>query len=191
MNIANALTGFRLLASPALLVPAIRGDEGWFLALFLVLELTDWLDGRLAVRLDQRTDLGARLDSVADMVMYAGLLAGLVLLEGEVLAAAWPWLAAALGGYALSWLASLVKFRRMPSYHTRSAKASYFLVLAAVVGLLAGDLVWPVWVAAAGVTVANLEAILVTLVLHAPRSDVPSVLAALEDRGEGAGLAGR
>jgi CDP-diacylglycerol--glycerol-3-phosphate 3-phosphatidyltransferase len=133
--------------------------------------------------LDQRSEFGARLDSIADMVMYTLLLGGLVLLEGEVLAREWPWLVPALGGYALSWLLSLVKFGQMPSYHTLTAKASYFLVIGATIGLLAGDLVWPVRVAAAGVTTANLEAVLLTLTLDAPRSDVPSILTLTEGDG--------
>lgn len=176
MNVPNALTALRLALSPGLVLLALVGRPTWFLWLFLGLEFTDWLDGKVADWLDQRSEFGARLDSVADMVMYAVLLVGLVLLEGDVLAREWPWLVPALGGYVVSWLASLLKFRRMPSYHTLTAKGSYFLVIGATVALLALDLAWPVRVAAAGVTVANLEAVLLTLTLDAPRSDVPSIL---------------
>lgn len=185
MNVPNALTTLRIILSPGLALFAIRGNASAFLWLFLALEVTDWLDGKLAVWLDQRSELGARLDSVADMVMYSLLLGGLVLLEGEVLAREWPWLVPALGGYALSWLLSLVKFGEMPSYHTLGAKASYFLVIAATIALLALDLVWPVRLAAVGVAATNLEAVLITLVLDAPQSDVPSVLTVLWDRDSG------
>lgn len=176
LNLPNTLTALRIVLSPGLVVLALRGQPSLFLWLFLALEFTDWLDGKLAVWLDQRSEFGARLDSIADMLMYAILLAGLILLEGEVLAREWPWLVPALAGYAASWITSLVKFGQMPSYHTLTAKASYFLVIGATLGLLALDLAWPIRVAAAGVAAANLEAVLLTLVLDAPRSDVPSVL---------------
>lgn len=183
MNVPNTLTTLRMVLAPGLALFALRENASAFLWLFLALEMTDWLDGKLAVWLDQRSEFGARLDSIADMVMYTLLLGGLVLLEGEVLAREWPWLVPALGGYALSWLLSLARFGQMPSYHTLSAKASYFLVIGATIGLLAGDLVWPVRVAAAGVAAANLEAVLLTLTLDAPLSDVPSILTLTEDDG--------
>lgn len=182
MNVPNALTALRLALSPGLVLLALGGRPTWFLWLFLGLEFTDWLDGKLAVWLDQRSTFGARLDSVADLVMYAVLLLGLLLLEGDVLAREWPWLVPALGGYVVSWVASLLKFRSMPSYHTLTAKGSYFLVIGATVSLLALDLAWPVRVAAAGVAVANLEAVLLTLVLDAPRSDVPSIFTVARPR---------
>lgn len=183
MNVPNALTTLRIVLSPGLALFAFRGSASAFLWLFLALEVTDWLDGKLAVWLDQRSEFGARLDSIADMVMYSLLLGGLVRLEGEVLAGEWPWLVPALGGYALSWILSLARFKQMPSYHTLTAKASYILVIGATIGLLAGDLVWPVRVAAVGVATANLEAVLLTLTLDAPRSDVPSILTLRDDDG--------
>ena len=182
MNLPNALTLLRLLISPVLVVLALEGRSALFLYLFLGLEATDWLDGRLAVLLEQRTELGARLDSIADLVMYGLLLAGLGLLEGEVLIRAWPWLASVAVTCAASWIASLAKFGQMPSYHTLGAKASYFLVIGATVGLLVLELVWPVRLAASAVAVTNLEAVAITLVLDVPRSDVASILTVLRER---------
>ncbi len=182
MNLPNAITSVRLAIAPALAVLALAGRSDLFLYLFLALEATDWLDGKLAVLLDQRSELGARLDSIADMVMYGLLLGGLAVLEWEVLLGEWPWIALVPATYAASWLLSLTKFGQMPSYHTLTAKASYFLVIGATVGLLALDLVWPVRVAAAAAALTNLEAVSITLVLESPRSDVASVLTVLDGK---------
>lgn len=179
MNLPNALTAVRLAVSPALAVLALAGEGRLFLYLFLALEATDLLDGLAARLLDQRTELGARLDSIADMVMYGLLLGGLGVLEGDVLLGEWPWIALVPVTYAASWILSFGKFGRMPSYHTLTARASYFLVIGATAGLLALDLVWPVRVAAAAVAVTNLEAVAISLVLETPRSDVASVLTLL------------
>lgn len=181
MNLPNALTAFRLLASPALAVLALSGRDDLFLYLFLILEVTDWLDGRLAVLLNQQSEFGARLDSVADMVMYGLLLAGLLVLEWESLHAEWPWIALVPATYAASWGVSMVKFGQMPSYHTLAAKASYFLVIGATAALLVLDLVWPVRVAAAAAALTNLESVVITLVLDTPRSDVVSLFGVLEE----------
>ncbi|MDP2497546.1 MAG: CDP-alcohol phosphatidyltransferase family protein [Candidatus Palauibacterales bacterium] len=184
MSLPNVITAIRLVVAPALAVLALAGRGDLFLYLFLALEATDLLDGLLARILDQKTELGARLDSIADLVMYGLLLGGLALLEGDVLLGEWPWIALVPLTYAASWIASLAKFGQMPSYHTLSARASYFLVIGATAGLLALDLVWPIRVAAGAVAVTNLEAVAITLVLEAPRSDLASVLTALdEDRG--------
>ena len=175
MNIPNAVAAFRLVLSPGLLVLAHAGERGFFLALFLALEASDWLDGKLAVWLDQRTTAGARLDTVADMVLYGGLLIGLGMLEGEVFLGEWPWMVPALAGYAASWALSLFKFGKPPSYHAWSAKISWFVGLVAVLALFLWDTVVMIRVTAVMVALANLEAIALTLKLDEARSDVPSV----------------
>lgn len=177
LNVPNAIAGGRLLLSPGLVLLALAGRSTWFLGLFVFLEATDWLDGKLAVTLDQRTTFGSRVDTVADMVMYGALLVGLVLLEGDRFLGEWPWMVPGLVGYLVSWVASLVKFGTLPSYHALTAKATWLLALVAVVALLVWGEAWPLRVAAVMVAVANVEAILLTLKLDRPRSDVPSIFA--------------
>lgn len=173
----NVLGLLRLLGSPGLIVLALGEASTGFLVLFLALEATDWLDGKLAVGLDQRTTFGSRLDSVADMTMYGALLVGLVILEGETFLAEWPWMAPALAGYVVSWGLSFWKFGTLPSYHAWTAKASWLLAVLAALALLLLGWVWPVRVAAVAVTIANLEASALTLRLTRARSDVPSIFA--------------
>ena len=77
MNLANAITSFRLL-----LIPMVVGTyySDWVLsnvaaaALFTLASLSDWLDGYLARRLDIATDLGAFLDPVADKLLVSAVL---------------------------------------------------------------------------------------------------------------------
>lgn len=185
MNLPNVVATLRLALAPGLLVLALGDREGLFLGLFLFLEFSDWLDGKLAAWLDQRTTTGARLDTVADMVLYGALLAGLGILKGELFLREWPWMAPALAGYAASWVLSLVKFGQLPSYHAWSAKVSWFLGLLAVVALFVYGDVLLLRVAAVMVTVANLEAIALTVVLDRARSDVPSVVAAWTEEDPG------
>ncbi len=73
MNIPNILTIFRLIAAPAVglvyaFLPAPIGD--WIaLSLFILAALTDYLDGYLARKWNQITNLGRMLDPIADKAM--------------------------------------------------------------------------------------------------------------------------
>lgn len=176
-TVPNQLAAARLVLSPLLLPVAWTGRGSLFLGLFLVVLSTDWLDGKLAVMLDQRTEIGARLDTVADGVMYTFVLAGLFLLSGDAFVAQWPWMTVAVAAYGLSWGVSLAKFGQLPSYHPWSAKVAWFLALWAVVFLVAEGDPRMLRIATVAVTVANLEAVAITLRLDRPRADVRGVWA--------------
>jgi nicotinamide-nucleotide amidase len=89
MNLPNALTASRLLAIPVLmvlLVAAFPYHDQIAAALFVVASLTDTLDGALARRRGQVTELGKFLDPLADKLFILSVLIVLVQ-EGEL--AAW------------------------------------------------------------------------------------------------------
>ena len=81
LNIPNALTIFRIIAIPLIVVvfflpvPWARPASGW---LFALAGVTDWLDGYLARRLDQTSNFGAFLDPVADKLIVSTALVLLV-----------------------------------------------------------------------------------------------------------------
>lgn len=175
LTVPNGIALLRLIGAPGLLLLAHAERPGLVLLAFLGLEASDWLDGKLAAVLDQRSTLGARLDSVADAVMYSSLLGALWILKGELFLAEWAWMAPAVLGYLVSWAVSLAKFGKIPGYHAWSAKISWLFALLAAVALLAANDVRLLRVAAVSVTLANLEAILLTLQLDSPRSDVRSI----------------
>ena len=77
-----------------------------------------------------------------------------------------------------------VRFRRLPSYHNRTAKLGWFIAaLAAVLLFLAGNAVLMPW-AFAVVIGTNLEAAAIGLVLPEWRANVSSVVAAWRLRRE-------
>ena len=184
-TLPNALSAFRLVCSPALVALAWAGLPGWCLALFLILSLSDWLDGKLAILWKQSSPFGARLDTAADVTFYACAVGAVLLLRSERLWPELPWLGAVAASYALSVVASLAKYGRVPSYHTRLAKTSWLLAAVAVVALLADGWVWPARLAAGMVVLTNLEATAITLASPAWRADVPSLYHAWRDRDAG------
>ncbi|MGB3492967.1 MAG: CDP-diacylglycerol--glycerol-3-phosphate 3-phosphatidyltransferase [Elainellaceae cyanobacterium] len=84
LNIPNAVTLSRLLGIPALFWvlgdPTV--DQRWVaVVIFTIIAATDWLDGYLARRLNQVTDLGKILDPLVDKLMVVAPLLILVELE--------------------------------------------------------------------------------------------------------------
>lgn len=81
MNLPNWITVSRLLALPILLfcLDHPTPQRRWIaLGVFLVAALTDWLDGYLARKLNQITDLGKFLDPLVDKLLVFGPFLSLV-----------------------------------------------------------------------------------------------------------------
>jgi cardiolipin synthase len=66
---ANQLTLLRVLLVPTFVLLIIYGELGWALATFLIAGVTDALDGLIARRSGQKTNLGAWLDPMADKLL--------------------------------------------------------------------------------------------------------------------------
>ena len=174
-TIPNIICGVRLAGSFVLVAIAWRGQQQIFLWFFVLLAMTDWVDGKLAILLKQRSVLGARLDSWADTALYAALLIGAVILKGDVLRYELGWIIPALACYVISIAAGLWKYHRWPSYHTRAAKTGWFLFILGTIGLFSGWSLWPLRIAFAAATLTNLEAFVITLISPIWRVDVTSV----------------
>lgn len=175
LNVPNTLCVIRLIGSPILVVLAAVDLPLACMVLFIFLSLTDWFDGKLAKLLKQETEFGARLDTVADVTFYACSLLALFVLRGELFLREWVFVSLAVGSYLVSVIAALIKYRRMPSYHTRLAKTSWFLAFIAIVSTFANGSIWIARFALLGVVITNVEAILITLLLPKWRANVPSV----------------
>lgn len=78
---ANLITISRILLSPVLLL-ALRNPP-LFSLLYLACGLTDVLDGHVARKTGGCTDLGARLDSIADLLLFAAIIVSLVSWLGQ------------------------------------------------------------------------------------------------------------
>jgi CDP-diacylglycerol--glycerol-3-phosphate 3-phosphatidyltransferase len=181
LTIPNILCFIRLAGSFILLPIAWQGRNEVFLWLFIFLAMTDWLDGKLAILLDQRSVFGARLDSWADAALYAALLFGIATMYGHRLQSEIIWIGIALASYLVSSAAGFWKYRRWPSYHTRAAKTSWLLTAVAVIALFGEWSLWPLRVAAVAVTLTNIEATLITIISPSWRADVISVYHAWRD----------
>jgi CDP-diacylglycerol--glycerol-3-phosphate 3-phosphatidyltransferase len=185
VTLPNVLSLFRVLAAPGLVMLAARDQRLGVVVMFLAMAASDWIDGKLAILLDQRSNIGPRLDSVADIMMYGGLLISALVLDRDRLAAEWPWIAAPIAAYLAAGSLSLARFGRWPQHHTRTAKISWGLMLVGAVAFLSDWSLWPLRVGLISATLASVQSVLITRTLTEWREDVPSVSAARRMRDTG------
>lgn len=73
MTLANMITIMRFLLVPAVVLAILSGEMGWALAGFLVAGISDGVDGFIARHFNQRTELGAYLDPMADKLLLVSV----------------------------------------------------------------------------------------------------------------------
>jgi cardiolipin synthase len=139
MNIPNAITIARTLLIPVILYLLWREEYGAAFLLFSAAAVGDFLDGYLARRLDQRSQLGALLDPAADKATMLG----------AVLLLAWQgalpmWLAAAIVLRDLIIVVGALTYRALfgflevaPTWASKLNTALEFLAVAAALAVAA------------------------------------------------------
>lgn len=121
MGMANALSALRVVLSVALLaLPALSPT---FLALYATAGLTDMLDGFVARRTGTESELGAKLDSAADLTFAVACLAK-ILPTVAVPAWLWAWVAVIVAVRVANVAGGLVMGRRLVMLHTTANKAA-------------------------------------------------------------------
>lgn len=80
VTIPNAVSVIRILLIPVFIWLAVIGETAWAGWLLAFIGATDWIDGYLARRLDQVSEVGKMLDPVADRLAVAvAVVLGLIL----------------------------------------------------------------------------------------------------------------
>ncbi|MEJ7592390.1 MAG: CDP-alcohol phosphatidyltransferase family protein [Planctomycetaceae bacterium] len=182
LTIPNVICVARFLGSLVILWFAFIGNATVFTIGFIVLSLSDTVDGRLARWLNQRSVFGARLDSASDATLYGCLAIGSLMLKWKELLPEIVWFIVPLVSYAITTGYGLWKYGRIPSYHTYGAKYSQWLVLGGATAMLLDWSMWPMRVASIAVTLTNMEATVISFVLPTWRADVLTLLHVLPKR---------
>lgn len=81
VNIPNILSFIRILSVPVLIYLAWEENEKAFFYLLIFAALTDALDGFIARTWNMKTQLGAKLDSTADFLLYIAAIYGIFALK--------------------------------------------------------------------------------------------------------------
>ena len=183
-SIPNLLSLLRLALVPVLALAATLNQATLFLWLMAISLASDMIDGYFARRLHQVTELGARLDSWADMATYAVMILGLYMIWPSIFIEQVIYLIAATLSYVLPVVIALTRFGSFPSYHTWGAKLAAVLVAPAYYLLILYDnQIFFRMVIIFHVVVA-LEEIAITFILKQPKTNVASILTILRVRGD-------
>jgi len=182
INPPNLVSAIRVAMAPVLFALAFLQLENWFLATLVFSAFTDLLDGMLARRLKMITPLGAHLDSWGDFTMYSSMAVCAWILWPDITRRELLYYALILFSFLLPTLVGLVKFGKLTGYHTWAVKLPVLVTFVGYIALYAGIASWPFVLASLLCVIAGTEEILITLVLREERTDVRSILTALELR---------
>jgi CDP-diacylglycerol--glycerol-3-phosphate 3-phosphatidyltransferase len=182
INPPNLVSAIRVAMAPVLFALAFLQLENWFLATLIFSAFTDLLDGMLARRLKMTTALGAHLDSWGDFTIYSTMAVCAWILWPEITQRELLYYSMILCSFLLPTLVGLLKFGKLTGYHTWAVKLAVLVTFVGYIALYAGIASWPFVFASLLCVIAGAEEILITLVLREERTDVRSILSALELR---------
>ena len=172
-NIADYFSIYRLVTAPLIILAIVFDSRIITSILLLVSFLTDAVDGYLARSRKIETSKGAKLDSIGDLVTLILGLAAFVSFETEFVLDHLPIIITAVTLFIFQMIVSLIRFRKVSSYHTYLAKITAVLIAAFfVVTPVAGPFELLFYVAFYSGIGEAAEEIIITLVLRKPAENV-------------------
>jgi Phosphatidylglycerophosphate synthase len=126
-TIPNFLSLYRLLLFPYILYLGISRQEQLFAILLTINLITDVLDGLIARTFNMQTELGARLDSIADFSTYIAAIAGVFFFKASDFHLHLVSFYFFIFLLCFAHILSLIKFGRLPSLHLYSWKIGGYI----------------------------------------------------------------
>src|SRR5690606_6242406 len=126
-NVPNALSAYRILALPFIIYVIVSADKNLFIILLSINLITAIPAGLIARLFKLQTELGARLDSLADIGTYIMAFTGMIVLEQDFMQEYKVEFMFLIGLWLLPQLLALLRFRRFPSFHLWSNKATGYV----------------------------------------------------------------
>ncbi len=125
--IVNAITVYRIVAAFILLFLVIRKETDVFKWLLALSFFTDAIDGYLARKYKAVSIMGSKIDSVADDLTILVAAVGVIVLKPGFISHELTWVISLLALYLFQLIFSLIRYHRISSFHTYSAKVSAVL----------------------------------------------------------------
>lgn len=127
LNIPNLLSLYRLISFPFILIITLLGYESLFVWLLSINLITDILDGWIARAFKLQTEIGAKLDSMADFGTYILAFLGIYIFKSVDFNPHIISFSIFIGLFLLCIIFSLFKFKQLPSLHLYSWKIGGYL----------------------------------------------------------------
>ena len=123
MTVPNVLSAYRIAVAPVTLGMILCNHRTAFATLVISSLVTDVFDGFIARRWHQETDLGAKLDSCADLITYALAMCGMAMFERPFIVAHGLAFGLMISFYIAAQALSLVRFHHLINLHLYTSKA--------------------------------------------------------------------
>lgn len=120
----NAITFYRLVSAPLLLLLAMLGEVFFFKWLIAFSFFTDAIDGPLSRRYKVTSVFGARLDSAADDATVLVSAIGLWVIHPQFVRDNWIIFSVLFGLFGIQTIAAVIVYGRVTSFHTYLAKGA-------------------------------------------------------------------
>jgi phosphatidylglycerophosphate synthase len=156
--VPNVLSFLRIISSPILLLLASLKQQDMFAWLLAGALISDILDGAIARAFGFASELGAHLDSVADLLVFMAAAYGIWCFYPELIADHSAVFLVIISLWFGSSLAGIWRYGRMASFHTYLTRITacamgFFLVILFLWGFRS----WLFWVVTALVVISHLE----------------------------------
>jgi cardiolipin synthase (CMP-forming) len=126
-TVPNFISLYRLLAFPFILWLAVSGREHLFVILLIINLVSDVLDGLIARAFKCETELGARLDSLADIGTYFCAIAGVFAFKYADIEPFMVLFVLFISLFFVTDVVALIKFGKISSFHLYSWKIGGYL----------------------------------------------------------------
>ncbi|WP_426351347.1 CDP-alcohol phosphatidyltransferase family protein [Alloiococcus sp. CFN-8] len=160
-NLANILTGIRIIAS--IIILCVRPLSCLFWILYLCCGISDILDGYAARSLKQESEKGAKLDSIADIIFGMSMI---IVFIQSVSIPEWLWLCVfivlliRMSAYFIGYK----KYQSFSSLHTYSNKITGFLLFCTPVLLEILDISITGGLLSLSAIISALEELIITII---------------------------
>jgi len=127
LNIPNILSAYRLLTFPVILFFMYIGKQDLFVLFLCINLITDILDGFIARTFNMVTEIGAKLDSLADTGTYILAITGVFVYKYDLFEPYLISFIAFISLFFLSHIIPLIRYKKLPSFHLYSWKIGGYI----------------------------------------------------------------
>jgi CDP-diacylglycerol--glycerol-3-phosphate 3-phosphatidyltransferase len=125
--VINSITFYRLFITPFLIFLIFSGQQRTFAFMLAISFFTDLIDGFLARTLKVASIFGSRLDSIADDLTFLTAIIACFVFKLSFITENLFIVGVLLVLYLLQTLSALIKYHKISSFHTYTAKAAAIL----------------------------------------------------------------
>ncbi len=172
-TVPNVLSMYRIGIFPYILYLLFANNKDLFAWFIMISFVTDFLDGFIARMFNQKSAIGEKLDSIADMGTFILALSGLFKFQSVFLSEHYLLMIIYVGLYIACPLFAFIKYKKMVSFHIYAFKVTaYVQALFLMLLFMFNYTPWVFYPAMIIGIYACIEELLIILILKEPRSDV-------------------